>query len=122
MLNNSILAQRSKTAYKTYANATTHAEKIWKNIVTYCKMNSITFVDDSFPPCEKSLYINGVNKSSGKAKNMEINWLRPNFIRSHSNEKQLKWTVYNDPKFGDIKQGLLGDCWLISGKFNLFLI
>ncbi len=115
-LNTSIVAQRSKTAYKNYANATTHAERIWKNIVSYCKSHQITFVDDSFPPCDKSLYVNLLNKpaESSRLKPGSIQWLRPNFIRSSSSEKNLKWTVYNNPKFSDIKQGLLGDCWLIS--------
>jgi len=115
-LSQSMLAHRSRTAYKNYANATSRAERIWKNIVSYCKTNQITFVDDSFPPCEKSLYISLANKpaDTGKLKHGSIQWLRPNYIRTSSSEKSLKWTVYNDPKFSDIKQGLLGDCWLIS--------
>lgn len=116
-LNNSIVAHRSRTAYKNYANATSRAERIWSNIVSYCKKNQITFVDDSFPPCEKSLFVSLLNKpiDTGKLKHEHIQWLRPNFIRTNSSEKSLKWTVYNEPKFSDIKQGLLGDCWLISG-------
>jgi hypothetical protein len=47
-----------------------------------------------------------------------IQWLSPEQIRPHHDEHHLRWSVYNDPKFNDIKQGLLGNCWLLSGEYK----
>ncbi|CAF0703089.1 unnamed protein product [Brachionus calyciflorus] len=113
--NNQSLTYRShkaKSLIKQYANATNQAERIWNNIVKYCKENKHKFVDDSFPPCDKSLFIDPKKKPQ---KLGHIQWLSPEYVRTHPSEQSLKWNVYNDPKFNDIKQGLLGNCWLLSG-------
>jgi len=52
-----VIDKRAKSMVNTYMDATSQAERIWKNIVNYCKQNRIKFVDDSFPPCNKSLFI-----------------------------------------------------------------
>ena len=107
-------SQKAKSIIKTYTNVTSQAERVWNNIVRYCKEQQHKFVDDSFPPCDKSLFID----PSVKPDNLRmrgIQWLSPEHIRAHHDEHHLKWTVYNDPKFNDIKQGLLGNCWLLSG-------
>ena len=113
--NHSIMSQRSRSTYTNYAAAAFDAEKNWNNILQYCSKNKSNFVDPSFPPCDKSLYIK--NKTlHPKLKDNTVVWLRPDYIRTHQSEKNIKWSVYNEPKFSDIKQGLLGDCWLISGR------
>jgi hypothetical protein len=48
-----------------------------------------------------------------------IQWLSPEQIRPHHDDHHLRWSVYNDPKFNDIKQGLLGNCWLLSGEYSV---
>jgi ribosomal protein L40E len=50
-------SQKAKSTVKTYANATSQAERFWNSIVNYCKEQGHKFVDDSFPPCDKSLFI-----------------------------------------------------------------
>lgn len=107
-------SQRAMSTIKTYTNATNQAERIWRNIVKYCKEHSHKFIDDSFPPCDKSLFVNPARKPDNFA-NRPVQWLSPEHIRTSHTESGLKWTVYNEPKFNDIKQGLLGDCWLLSG-------
>ena len=52
-------SQKSKSVINTYAKATCQAERTWNSILKYCKENNIKFVDDSFPPCDKSLFIGG---------------------------------------------------------------
>jgi hypothetical protein len=97
-------------------NSAENETKIWKNILWFCKEYGYKFVDDSFPPCDKSLYIDlNSNCEHHKQSVKQIKWLRPEHIRTHSNEKGLKWTVINNPNLNDIKQGLLGNCWLLSG-------
>lgn len=120
--------KRAKSMLNTYIDATSQAERIWKSIVSYCKENRIKFVDDSFPPCNKSLFIKPKPKMVIHLNGHAIKWLSPEYIRTNYDSQSLKnkenkklddterkWTVYNNPKFSDVQQGLLGDCWLLSG-------
>ena len=107
-------SQKAKSIIKTYTTATSHAERVWNNIVQYCKENGHKFVDDSFPPCDKSLFVD-LNSKPEHLKAREVQWLSPEYIRTRSEDYNLRWNVFNDPKFNDIKQGLLGNCWLLSG-------
>ena len=109
---NTFRSQKAKSIQKTHANATNQAERIWNNIVKYCQEHRIKFVDDSFPPCDKSLFVDPSKKPETLRK---IQWLSPEQIRCGGDEHALTWSVYNEPKFNDIKQGLLGNCWLLSG-------
>ena len=104
-------ALKAKSSIKAFANATTQAERTWNLIVNYCKQNRHKFVDDSFPPCDKSLFVDVTKKPVDNHQLRNIIWLSPESIRTHHTEAALKWTVYNQPKFNDIKQGLLGNCW-----------
>ena len=105
-------SQKSETTIANHNYASKSAEQIWKNIVSYCYENNDKFVDDSFPPCDKSLFIDA-NK---RTEYFSYLWLSPEHIRSHPDEQSIPWSVYSDPKLSDIKQGLLGNCWLLSGE------
>lgn len=107
--------QKSETRIANHNYASKSAEQIWKNIVSYCYENNDKFVDDSFPPCDKSLFIDA-NKRTEYFRFIQIQWLSPEHIRSHPDEQSIPWSVYSDPKLSDIKQGLLGNCWLLSGE------
>lgn len=72
--------------------------------------NHISFVDDSFPPMPKSLYL---DENSDLAR-CEIKWLRCQDIQSHSSEQKVPWVVYRTPMPDDISQGMLGNCWFLS--------
>lgn len=79
-----------------------HDEKYFqKKIKAFLKKkNTTTFIDDSFQQNEtKSI--------------KSIQWLRPKDIKTNSSE-EIKWSVCNNPKITDIKQGVLGNCWLIA--------
>lgn len=139
-----VVEKRAKSMVNTYMDATSQAERIWKSIVNYCKQNRIKFVDDSFPPCNKSLFIKPKPKTVIQLGGHAIKWLSPEYIKTNYDQESLKnkennndnnknqqphpsqhrrvhfdherkWTVYNNPRFSDVQQGLLGDCWLLSG-------
>ena len=87
------------------------ARSEWERIVRFCRQNKINFVDDSFPPIEKSLYFRP--ELTKKSQNPVHQWLRPNQIRDDNNTT-TEWTVFRTPMASDISQGILGNCWLLS--------
>ena len=107
-------SQRAKSTAKTYINAHTEAERTWRNIISYCKEKRHKFVDDAFPPCDKSLYINPNSNSTELRINEKVEWLSPEYIRTPSDDRNLAWRVYNNPSPSDITQGLIGNCWFLS--------
>ena len=97
------------------------ARNSWESIVTFCKTNSISFVDDSFPPVTRSLYYttlaaamnsDGIIASSHKPSVVE--WRRPREISCEPSLSNVKWAVFRTPMPSDISQGILGNCWLLS--------
>ena len=97
-----------------------NARDLWKNIVQFCKNTSMTsFVDDEFPPADKSLFYNSQHKttldSEDNGNTHVTQWLRPNQISaSDSQNDSIPWTVFRTPLPSDISQGILGNCWLLS--------
>ena len=73
--------------------------------------NGIQFVDDSFPPTEKSLYL----QPRFSAHPRVTNWLRPQQIQSFGGggrgTSYIPLAVFRSPRPDDIMQGVLGDCW-----------
>jgi calpain-15 len=97
--------QQSRKIQNGYETDEQEARNIFNNIVTYCKLNRIHFVDDSFPPCDKSLFMKG-KKPPGL--NL-IRWCTPDEILVPREETRLSWSVVlNKPSYNDIRQGLLG--------------
>ena len=88
------------------------ANQKWNEIIDYCTKNNEKFVDDSFPPCDKSLFIDPKKKPRNLA---NIKWLSPDKIKTDQKYSNLRWTIYSYPSSFDIKQGELGDCWFLSG-------
>ena len=97
-----------------------NARDLWKNIVQFCKNTSLSsFVDDEFPPANKSLFYNAQHKTTEDSEdcgNVHVTqWLRPNQISaSDSQNDAIPWTVFRTPLPSDISQGILGNCWLLS--------
>lgn len=85
------------------------ATEIREHILEYCRSNNEHFVDDSFPPCPKSLYY----EPRTNYKTQVSQWLRPNTIIMVEG-LGLNWTVFRNPSPSDISQGILGNCWLLS--------
>ena len=86
------------------------ARNRWEHIVKFCRNSRINFVDDSFPPLQKSLYYNSDELSNNHNVSQ---WLRPKDIKSDANSS-VKWAVFRTPMPSDISQGILGNCWFLS--------
>lgn len=86
----------------------TNAEKIFRNIITFCQQQRTHFVDDQFPPIARSI------GSIPTLNNHRLQWLRISQINPlHRSDLHLQWFVYSSPKPSDIQQGAIGDCWLM---------
>ncbi|XP_061165406.1 calpain-15-like [Saccostrea echinata] len=87
------------------------ALELWQHITLFCRQHNDHFVDDSFPPIPKSVFINE-DKPFTKT---PIQWLRPTEIAtSQRGDEKVKWAVCRTPLPDDISQGLLGNCWFLS--------
>ncbi|CAG5134330.1 unnamed protein product [Candidula unifasciata] len=87
------------------------ANDLCQQIIHHCKANKEPFVDDQFPPAQKSLFRNPDTGFIEKS----IQWLRPHEIVTNLfEERRLPWVVYRTPMPEDIKQGILGNCWFLS--------
>uniref|UniRef100_A0A914QKU8 Calpain-15 n=1 Tax=Panagrolaimus davidi TaxID=227884 RepID=A0A914QKU8_9BILA len=85
-------------------------DKIYENVVKFCKDHRQPFIDDSFPHSSRSIG----NFRSLEKSHIDIVWLRPSEIYTKDG-RICPWKVFNNPKPTDIEQGLLGNCWLLSG-------
>lgn len=87
------------------------ARDLWSNIISYCRENRIPFIDDSFPPCERSLY-----SSTGRpAMPYPVSrWRRPHQLNFPSSNRNDITVFSSNPSPTDISQGILGNCWLLS--------
>lgn len=89
------------------------AKEQWINIVQYCKHTKIEFVDDSFPPTDKSLYFEPRHSEHPRV----TDWRRPENIkafRGGHGTTSIPLAVFRNPRPDDIMQGVLGDCWFLS--------
>jgi hypothetical protein len=65
-----------------------------------------------------SLKIKNFKDPNVKPANLQmrgIQWLSPEKIRPHHDDQYLKWSVYSDPKFNDIKTGRYTGSWILCG-------
>lgn len=98
------------------------ARNKWESIVSFCRLNLISFVDDSFPPLVRSLYYTNESLSQSIEPSLNtitsrpsvVEWKRPREINCDPNLSSVKWAVFRTPMPSDISQGILGNCWLLS--------
>ncbi|CAF4873840.1 unnamed protein product [Rotaria sp. Silwood1] len=83
------------------------AEIIFQKIIKNCKKNKIHFVDDQFSHSVRSI---GSDSFTQVFKWLEITKVAP----SSDNDRKLSWIIFSSPTPSDIKQGALGNCWLVA--------
>jgi calpain, invertebrate len=83
-------------------------EKIAK-IIQICKENDALFGDSEFPANDESLYKDIANPPKYAEDTPEVEWKRPHEIAP--DEAML---IKDGVAPGDVKQGVLGDCWLLG--------
>lgn len=77
------------------------------------------YIDNEFPPCKQSLYMNGsrIKRSnlihSNGFKQVK-KWLRPHEVFVSPEEDSLPVCLFSDPSPKDVIQGELGTCWFLS--------
>lgn len=80
-------------------------------LLGYNIQQRIQFVDDSFPPTEKSLYLEPRFSEHPRV----AEWRRPQQIKSFGSGRgtaaAIPLAVFRSPRPDDIMQGVLGDCW-----------
>mmetsp|Transcript_10338 Transcript_10338/g.10351 ORF Transcript_10338/g.10351 Transcript_10338/m.10351 type:complete len:303 (+) Transcript_10338:235-1143(+) len=87
------------------------------NIRQKLREHNMNFVDIEFPPVESSIY----PPSEGKPYNFPIVWKRPQEFMVVDQSKGLLPPQVFDKQIepNDIKQGMLGDCWLMCSLGSL---
>ncbi|CAK8686231.1 unnamed protein product [Clavelina lepadiformis] len=94
--------QQRREAYREAMSTVEEIKRI-------CREHNIDFIDDEFRPHQSSL-----NFPSSTSALSNCQWLRPSEIKA--DEHSSPWKVFQDnPQPSDIKQGILGNCWFLSG-------
>ena len=91
---------------------TSSANIVYYNIISICNISDKKFYDQYFPPVDKSLF-SGNNATHNKPK---LKWLRPEALSIDYSSDEANWCIYKNPSENDLKQGLLGNYWLLSSK------
>ncbi|OWF52867.1 calpain-D-like [Mizuhopecten yessoensis] len=107
----SLQRQQSTLMYDIRKTEENDAMELWQHITFFCRQQKEPFVDDSFPPADKSLFFD----SSAPFTTTTVHWCRPyDITMDQAGEDAIPWAVYRTPMPEDISQGLLGNCWFLS--------
>lgn len=82
-------------------------------IIDLCQQNSGKYGDTDFPPNDASLYKNPAEPPDYADSTPVVEWMRPEEALKSGNEDEIKM-VSQGMRPGDVKQGTLGDCWLLG--------
>ncbi|KAH9513830.1 hypothetical protein Btru_031511 [Bulinus truncatus] len=114
-----LLRQESSLVEDIRITEEKEASELQKRIIQHCQITGDPFVDDSFPPAPKSLFLDPkkpffMPENQGVLFNASnIHWLRPKDIEV-PDRSTVPWAVYRTPMPEDIFQGILSDCWFFS--------
>ncbi|XP_073412520.1 calpain-8-like [Dendrobates tinctorius] len=97
----------------TNQNPVKYLHQDYEELRAQCLASKTLFKDDQFPACVSALGYNELGPNSAKTKG--IVWKRPTEI--HENPQ----FIVDGATRGDIRQGALGDCWLLAAVASLTL-
>ena len=80
-------------------------------IEIYNESGQTPWADPEFPADDTSLYIDPLNPPDYAESSPNVLWLRPQEIYTGQDEPLM---MKDGLKPGDVKQGMLGDCWLLG--------
>ena len=80
-----------------------------QEIENFCQESQQMWTDPDFQPDDSSLYVNPVQPPDYASPNVE--WKRPHEIYTGEGKPMM---VKDGLSPGDVKQGELGDCWLLG--------
>uniref|UniRef100_A0A915J2R5 Uncharacterized protein n=1 Tax=Romanomermis culicivorax TaxID=13658 RepID=A0A915J2R5_ROMCU len=120
-----LVCQTSEDADLIRSVEENEASERYQEIVDFCRQTNQSFIDDYFPPNEKSigkLTSGQLDQAAASSEHVHfkkilnnITWLRPFSIVDYETGPFLvQWTVYSQLKSTDIVQGCLGNCWFLS--------
>lgn len=88
-------------------------QKKIRAIIELCEQTNGMYGDSDFPPNDASLYINPAEPPDYAEQTPVVEWMRPEeALKSGDSDKVAM--IKNGMKPGDVKQGTLGDCWLLG--------
>ena len=82
-------------------------------IIELCQQNNGKYGDTDFPPNDASLYKNPAEPPDYAESTPVVEWMRPEEALKSGNEDEIKM-ISQGLRPGDVKQGTLGDCWLLG--------
>ncbi|XP_073527988.1 calpain-8-like [Phyllobates terribilis] len=97
----------------TNENPVKYLHQDYEELRTQCLASKTLFKDDQFPACVSALGYNELGPNSAKTKG--IVWKRPTEICENPH------FIVDGATRGDIRQGALGDCWLLAAVASLTL-
>ncbi|XP_077138326.1 calpain-8-like [Ranitomeya variabilis] len=97
----------------TNQNPVKYLHQDYEELRAQCLASKTLFKDDQFPACVSALGYNELGPNSAKTKG--IVWKRPTEICENPN------FIVDGATRGDIRQGALGDCWLLAAVACLTL-
>ncbi|XP_069624547.1 calpain-8-like [Ranitomeya imitator] len=97
----------------TNQNPVKYLHQDYEELRAQCLASKTLFKDDQFPACVSALGYNELGPNSAKTKG--IVWKRPTEICENPQ------FIVDGATRGDIRQGALGDCWLLAAVASLTL-
>ena len=87
-------------------------------IIELCEQTNGMYGDSEFPPNDASLYKNPAEPPDYAESTPVVEWMRPQEALKNGDDDKLDM-IKDGIKPGDVKQGTLGDCWLLGAFMTL---